>query len=91
MSKTSSYLVVFNDIKIGLIYISINPINEDENVATIIPLDRSGTWTNGDSTVTLKDSFTDYYSADKSEADILKEITAFAAIEPWKVLFKPTP
>ena len=91
MSTTIKHQVVFNDMRIGLIYITINPNNESEKVATIIPIDRSGSWTLGNTTITLKESFTNYYSAEESEEDILKKITALARIEPWRVKFLPTP
>ncbi len=91
MSDTVKFKVDFNNRSIGLIYISTNPNDSNEKVATIIPIDRSGSWTNDDLTISLTQSVTDYFSLNRSDDDIAKEITQLAAIEPWKVSFIPVP
>jgi len=89
--ETDKIQVIFNHQRIALIFISINPNNENEKIASIVPIDRKGTWFNGDTTITLEGPFFEYYPADKPNAAIQEEITSAAAIEPWKDQFSPTP
>lgn len=91
MSKTSKHQVLFNGIRIGIIFISRNPNNEKEKVATIVPIDTTGSWSNDEGvTVTLQDPVHGFYPHDIKEDEINKKILAAAAIEPWKVSVSPT-
>lgn len=90
MSEISKHQVVFNGIRIGLILISRNPNNEEEKVATLTPIDRTGSWSNDeDVTVTLRNPVHDFYFHDIMENEITEKILAAAAIEPWKVSVSP--
>ncbi|MBI2813309.1 MAG: hypothetical protein HYX71_03400 [Opitutae bacterium] len=91
MSSLSKSRVVFNGTAIGLIFISANPNNEKEKVATIVPMGRNGKWTLNDLTIVFEKPVHDFYPAAKPDEEIQKEITGLAGIEPWKVTFHPTP
>jgi hypothetical protein len=91
MSNTSRIQVVFNHQRIALIFISVNPNNEAEKVATIVPIDRKGKWTHDNLTITLEKPVTEFYEASKLDSIIQAEITSAAAIEPEKVSFSPIP
>jgi len=91
MPTTSKARVVFGGTQIGLIYVSTNPTNDKEKVATIIPISRTGKWTQGDLTIEFEKPVNDFFPIEKPDAEIQKEITSLAGIEPWKVTIQPTP
>ena len=91
MSETSQIQVVFNHQRIALIYISLNPNDDTQKVATIVPIDRKGKWTHNDLTITLEKPVTEFYPASTPDSEIQYDITSAAAIEPFKVSFSPTP
>jgi hypothetical protein len=81
--------VIFRGKDIGLIFISSKPDDEKEKVATIIPIDRAGRWTEGDLTLVFEKPVHDFFPADTPDEEIREQITSLAGIEPWKVTFQP--
>ena len=91
MPTTTKARVIFKGTQIGLIYVSTNPADATQKVATIIPISKTGRWTDGDLTVVFEKTVNDFFPSEKPEVEIQKEITALAGIEPWKVTIEPTP
>jgi hypothetical protein len=91
MSDTSKIQVLLNHHCIALIYISVNPNDEYQKIATIVPIDWKGKWEHDNLNITLEKPVTKFYSANKLDSEIRDDITSAVAIEPFKVSFSPTP
>jgi len=88
MTATTKTRVIFSGQAIGLIFISPKPDDAGEKVATIIPLHRTGRWTQGNVTLVFEKPVHDFYLIETPDEEILQQITSLAGIEPWKVTFQ---
>lgn len=89
MAATTKTRVIFAGKDVGLIFISLKPSDAREKVATIIPIDRTGRWVDGNLTLVFQKPVHDFYPAETPDEEILKQITSLAGIEPFKVTFQP--
>jgi hypothetical protein len=72
---------------IYLTSISPHPVEPEQTVASLIPIDRKGKFEDNTLEIIFEKPITDFFPSDLSDDEIHQQMLASAAIEPWKIQF----
>jgi hypothetical protein len=92
MPTTSKYRVIINQECLALLFISVHPDDSTRKVATILPLDKQGSWAQGqDVDVTMGRPIYNFFSADATDAQIQNELATAAGLPTDAISFVSFP
>jgi hypothetical protein len=80
----SKYGISFRGRTLARAYVSLHPADSSRLVASVWPIEYSGDWRANTSEMYFCELSSDVFPKDKPEIEMVNQLLAGAAIEPWK-------